>query len=285
MSPIEHNISFENLNLVAYEWPGEGQPILFVHATGFHARVWNQVIKHLPGKHIFAIDLMGHGQSDTPPIPLTWRQYADNVIATVEQLKLKNIIGVGHSMGGFCITAAAAELPNHFSSIVLIDPVIFDPNSPRHTMQSKAEDLPIARRRNDFSSPEEMQKLLSAKKNFKLWDPEVLKDYCTYGLVKKTDGSNRYELACKPIVEAATYVAPDKRWIFEAIPKIDIPVTVIRARDRTPEDPPLSFGASPTYPKLATLFKHGKDIQLKEFSHFIPMEDPKLTAELILDSE
>ena len=34
-----------------------------VHATGFHGRVWDQVIHHLPGRHVIAVEQRGHGRS------------------------------------------------------------------------------------------------------------------------------------------------------------------------------------------------------------------------------
>ena len=42
----------ENLTYCAYEWEGEGPPILFCHATGFHGRIWDNVIRKLNNKHL-----------------------------------------------------------------------------------------------------------------------------------------------------------------------------------------------------------------------------------------
>ena len=36
--PLCHPLAINGLNLVVYEWPGEGDPSLLVHATGLHAR-------------------------------------------------------------------------------------------------------------------------------------------------------------------------------------------------------------------------------------------------------
>jgi hypothetical protein len=38
---------------------------------------------------------------------------------------------------------------------------------------------------------------------------------------------------------------------------------------------------SPTDPQLAEKFLHGRDVLLREQSHFIPMEVPELVAEYI----
>ena len=50
-----------------FEWRperrGQGPSLCMVHATGFHGRVWDQVIHHLPGRHVFAVEQRGHGRS------------------------------------------------------------------------------------------------------------------------------------------------------------------------------------------------------------------------------
>jgi pimeloyl-ACP methyl ester carboxylesterase len=282
--PIRHTFKSNQLNITAYEWPGDSPPILLLHATGFHARCWDQVIKHLQGKHIYAIDMMGHGSSDKPHLPLDWNQYTDNVIDFIKAFNLTDITGVGHSMGGYLVTEAAAELKGRFKGLVLIDPIIFLPgifNAP----PMDPEDFRIARRRNSFETPQAMFDHLYNKGNFSLWDRQVLLDYSTYGLIPNKEGSG-YELACPPLIEAATYIArmsgKMRNDIYEQVKKIDIPVVVVRARDRSPEESPFSFSSSPTNPQLASIFKQGRDIQFKQMSHFIPMENPKLTADIIL---
>ena len=60
MSPKEQLIRFPDVDLCVFEWgkPG-GQQVLLVHATGFHARCWDQVVAKLPENwHIFALLLM-----------------------------------------------------------------------------------------------------------------------------------------------------------------------------------------------------------------------------------
>jgi pimeloyl-ACP methyl ester carboxylesterase len=61
----EFRINVGDDELSVLEWQGEGDPILLLHATGFHSRCWNQVVEHLPGQHVFAVDLRFHGGSVT----------------------------------------------------------------------------------------------------------------------------------------------------------------------------------------------------------------------------
>src|ERR1043166_8895704 len=47
------------IELAVWEWPGEDPPLLFAHATGFHARCWDQIIRMLPDRRCLAIDEIG----------------------------------------------------------------------------------------------------------------------------------------------------------------------------------------------------------------------------------
>ena len=38
-------VSAGGLRLAVWEWPGAGPPLLFAHATGFHGRMWDHIIR------------------------------------------------------------------------------------------------------------------------------------------------------------------------------------------------------------------------------------------------
>ncbi len=202
--PQQRRLSVNGLQLAVIEW-GEAHadqpPIFFAHATGFHARVWDQVIALLPEFHCFALDQRGHGRSTQPPPPHHWRYFADDVIAVSQQLGLSRAIGVGHSIGGHAITAAAARQPDLFSRLLLIDPVIL----PEQAYVGVVElEHYTAKRRNEWNSPDEMFDRFKDRPPFNAWKPQVLRDYVDYGLLPNPNGAG-YVLACAPAFEAATY--------------------------------------------------------------------------------
>ena len=98
---------------------------------------------------------------------------------------------------------------------------------------------------------------------------------------KKADGTG-VELACPPEIEASIYKAASGLDIYDRVRTIRAPVTVIRAKQRTPGPRDMTdFSASPTWDRLAGEFTHGRDVFLPDLTHFIPMQDPKLTADYI----
>src|SRR5260370_13141450 len=119
--PSERKLPINGLNITVWEWPGDGAPILFCHATGFHGRCWDRVIRRLAGRHCYAIDFRGHGRSGKPDPPFLWRSFGEDLAELARQLGLKHAIGVGHSMGGHALTLAAALAPAAFSRLLLLD--------------------------------------------------------------------------------------------------------------------------------------------------------------------
>lgn len=281
--PLAHKIVVGDLALAAYEWPGEDDPILLVHATGFHARCWRRVVHYLPGRHVYALDMPSHGYSDRKEPPYDWTHFGDDICGAIEGLGLQRVLGVGHSMGGHALVVAAAKLQERFRGLVLLDPVIVDPEHERH-FRIPAGQHPIARRRNRWHSAEEMFDAFRNREPYSRWDPAVLRDYCRYGLVPSPDGEGM-ELACPPNLEAEVYAGMHMEDIYRAIGKIVLPVDVIRARARRPDDQPFDFSPSPTWPRLAGCFANARDEQLADRSHFIPMEMPRWTAERVLRFE
>ena len=181
-------------------------------------------------------------------------------------------------MGGHAVTVAASLHPSAFSALVLFDPVI---RAKDQYLGPWGKTGFVAKRRNQWASPQEMFERFGSRPPFDAWDRGVLLDYCNYGLEPAGDG---YILACPPAIEASIYEnssVPESN-IYPEIARIRIPVHVVRAgRYR---DPANVMGTSPTAADLAANFACGADTLLLEHSHFIPMEAPELAAKLIADT-
>lgn len=265
------------IELAAWEWPGDGPAILFAHATGFHGRVWDEVIRRAPGRRAIAVDLRGHGRSGKPGPPYCWTDFGRDLAALAEEMGLDGATGVGHSMGGHAVTLCATLRPETFSRLLLVDPVIFPPEvyaDPRRTDAAY-----IARRRNEWASPEEMIERFRARPPFSAWRPETLRDYCEYALLRDGKG---WLLACPPAIEASIYTAskaPEAN-LDPLLGRIEAPVTVVRGGIAWRREV-FDLAASPTDPLLASRFPRGKDVLLEGRSHYIPMETPELVAEML----
>ena len=272
---------FVNVNggpLAVFEREGAEPPALFAHATGFHARCWNQIIARIPDRRCVAFDMRGHGLSFKPEPPYRWRQFGEDSAVLVRKLGLHGATGVGHSMGGHSLALAAALVPEAFAELILVDPVIM----PRSLYTGRPRELHFARKRRDkWKSADEMFNSFKDRPPFRSWDRATLRDYCDYGLLP--DPANQaYVLACPPEIEASIYEAStlNDGNIYDQLCKIGAPVTVIRAPRFMPAEGPMDMTASLTAPDLAGAFRHGRDIEVAH-SHFIPMEAPQLIADFV----
>src|SRR5205085_5626900 len=117
--------------LAVWDWPGDeasdAPPLLFAHATGFHGRCWDRIIRAFPGRRAIAPDCRGHGRSSKPEPPCLWRDFGRDLAAVAEHLNLRDVIGIGHSMGGHLTVQAAALRPETYRALLLLDPTIYPP--------------------------------------------------------------------------------------------------------------------------------------------------------------
>jgi pimeloyl-ACP methyl ester carboxylesterase len=285
----ENYIQVGDVSLCWFEWgkafAGQGTTLL-VHATGFHARCWDQTIRHLPDRHVIAVEMRGHGRSDNTG-PITWEALSQDLAGFVEALDLRDLVAAGHSMGGYCLTHAAAMMPERFQRLVLIDPVIMEPASYRADTNQQASYLddagrhPVAKRRNHFDSVAAMVANFTGRGGFAVWEDAVLQDYCEYGLLPSPSGEGSV-LACPPEVEAAIYMGSGSTDIYGELRRVVMPVTVLRAFREDGPRTEMNFSLSPTYPGLASLLPDAKDVYLPELTHFMPMQAPALVAQYLM---
>jgi pimeloyl-ACP methyl ester carboxylesterase len=268
------------IELAVHEWAsgGEGVPLVFAHATGFHGRVWGAIVEAFADHPAYAIDLRGHGLSRAGPIT-DWRILAADVADFLGQAGLSGVVGIGHSMGAHTLLQVAADNPGRFSRLVLFDPVILAPayygdGTPFYTADNPH---PAIRRKRDFASPEAMIERFAARDPYDLFAPRVFEDYCRYGLVPAASGDGM-ELACAPEVEASVYASSRSNGaILEAARQVDIPVLVVRALHTDLEN----FKSSPTWPELAAILPQGHDLYRPDMTHFHPFQNPADATRII----
>lgn len=285
--PKLHHIPVDGLSLAGFEWRaalrGSAPTLWMAHATGFHGRVWDQVIHHLPGRHVYAVEQRGHGRSGGSDFH-SWADFGRDQAAMAAALDLQGAVGVGHSMGAHALVQAAAFEPQRFSRLVLIDPVIRAPADYHQPPVAPGTLHPSAQRKSRFASAQEMFERFADRPPYSVFDTQALHDYCQHGLQPADDGQG-FELACKPEFEGRIYpMALGNAGIYASIRALQIPVLVLRARPQDPNVKPWDALGTPTWPPLAQEFRHGRDLQLMDKTHMLPMEDPALVARLIGDT-
>lgn len=114
---LVNNIEFNYID------KGIGDPIIFLHGVWMSSIFFQKQIDELSKYHrVIAIDFRGHGLSENTNYGHTVTQYAADVKAIIDQLKLKEIVFVGWSMGAFVIWDYIEQFESHnIKATVIID--------------------------------------------------------------------------------------------------------------------------------------------------------------------
>lgn len=82
------------------DW-GTGKPVLFTHAWGLNADIWEYQLVELAdqGLRCVAYDRRGHGRSSDPGRGYDYDRLADDLAAVINRLDLTDVTLVAHSMG------------------------------------------------------------------------------------------------------------------------------------------------------------------------------------------
>jgi pimeloyl-ACP methyl ester carboxylesterase len=156
---VHYNVSY----LVQGAEYGTDGAIVLLHDFPAGAFAWESLLPHLTGlkRAVYAIDMLGYGQSDHPwPADTSVWGEADILSFLLDRLNLTNIVLVGHGFGGGVAQILATRLQRErVASLVLIDTICylyaFAPDWPLPEME-KLQDIDAPK----HVSVEDLQKQL-----------------------------------------------------------------------------------------------------------------------------
>lgn len=102
---------------------GRGAPVVLVHGLPGSAWDWRHTTEALAarGRHVFAYDRVGYGHSDPrPDDAFTVARNAEELVALLEALDLRDVTVVGWSYGGGTAILAAHRDPSRMARLVLV---------------------------------------------------------------------------------------------------------------------------------------------------------------------
>jgi len=123
---------------IAYSSCGEGDTsLLFVHGWCINKQYWEPQVKDFcPSYKVVTIDLSGFGQSGKNRTEWNFDEYTEDIRAVIEQLSLKNVILIGHSMSGDIILNVSNKHPDLVAGIVGVDN-LHEPGAPQTAAQQE----------------------------------------------------------------------------------------------------------------------------------------------------
>lgn len=104
-----------------FDSDNSGQPLLFLHGTGCDASDWRVVIKELSQNvRCIALNFRGHGQSTVPIQAFSLSDLTDDVLHLIGDLRLQEVVIVGHSLGGM-VAMEVARCSSGVAGLVLLE--------------------------------------------------------------------------------------------------------------------------------------------------------------------
>ena len=107
---------------LAYYVYGEGQPtLIFLVAWIWTAEFWQPQVNYFSQNFkMVTIDMRGTGESDKPAGDYTLDLYADDLDSIIEELKEKNVVLIGESIGASIAIKYVTKYPGKVSKLVLV---------------------------------------------------------------------------------------------------------------------------------------------------------------------
>ncbi|CAG9839172.1 unnamed protein product [Diabrotica balteata] len=120
---------------LSFNTESQKTPLVLLHGLGSGVALWCLNLDTFANtRPVYAIDVLGFGRSSRPTFSQFSKEAEKQMIRSIEEwrkeLKLKDFILLGHSMGGFLAASYSISYPNRVKHLILADPWGF-PERPR----------------------------------------------------------------------------------------------------------------------------------------------------------
>lgn len=274
----------ENVQIPLLDYGGEGPELLFLHANGYPPACYRPLLARLAGDfHVTAMLQRPLWPGSKPEDIRDWTPLTDDLLRYLDAHRTGPLACVGHSLGGIVALRAALREPERFSSLVLLDPVLFPPYFIRFWQVIFALGLgyrlhPLINgakyRRRQFDNLERLYNGYRRKSVFKYFDDDALRAYVE-GIACQTDSGN-YQLCYSVDWEMRIYVTGVWRDmdLWRGLPKLRAPMLIIRGAE-----------TDTFWEKTGMLVKRkqprARVEALEKSTHLLPLERPNEVHELI----
>ena len=181
------------MKLALHEWGETGDPrVVCLHGVRNHGGHFGLLAEALPGFHVLAPDLLGHGSSSYEP---PW-DIGTHVDAIAETVGASPAVLIGHSFGGRLAFELAARAPELMPKLVLLDPAILLPG---HVALAAAENARIDK---SYVSFDELIERRYEESQLQRAPRELVVEDLASHVVLDEDGRCRYRYCLSAVVAA-----------------------------------------------------------------------------------
>jgi pimeloyl-ACP methyl ester carboxylesterase len=239
---------------IIFDVCGSGEPaVVLVHGWSCDSSYWRDQLEPLSRHYrVITLDLAGHGDSGAERREWTIASFGSDVATVVAHLGLRDVVLVGHSMGGDVVLEAARQLAKRVRGIVWVD---------------------TYNQLNRFSTPQQVRaRMAPFETNFV---------QTTRQFVRRMFAANADAMLIERVVADMSAAPPhvalaamQSAWTYGShvpglLRSLGIPIAAIN-----PEDPASD---------LKSMHEHGIDVTcISGAGHFVMMEQPQRFNECLL---
>lgn len=131
-------LQFKNIQ-VHYTSIGKGSVIVLLHGFLGNLSMWKEIVPELAKKNrVIAIDLLGHGQTGNLGYIHTMEDQAKMVKFVIQNLKLRRVTLIGHSMGGYVALVFSDLFPKNTKGFCLLNSTAYPDSEEKKTGRERA---------------------------------------------------------------------------------------------------------------------------------------------------
>lgn len=256
---------------------GRGAPLVFAHANGYPPGAYRQLLEPLT-EHCAVTGyrhrpLWQAGATQPAPARANWRQFAADLVDTLERSSGAPVWMVGHSLGAVVSMLAAVRAPQLFRGLILLDPVFLPSRQAVGLALTPVKGLrrmPLVRktllRPSRFPDQQAAFDFHRGKRAFAGMSDEALWDYVRAGTRPGQGGE--LELAWSPGWEAAVYASVPLVW--PRLLRLKVPTLGLRGETS-------DILGEPAMRRWARL-QPAAQLETRPGGHLFPLEYPRETA-------
>ena len=107
---------------VNYSSVGKGTAVVLLHGFLENKTMWKPFISKLSKQNkVVTIDLLGHGRTGCLGYVHTMEDMAEEIKGVLSHLRLRRVVLIGHSMGGYVALAFAEKFPEMVKGVCLMN--------------------------------------------------------------------------------------------------------------------------------------------------------------------
>lgn len=133
-----NQLAYKNTK-ISYTDDGKGTAVVLLHGFLENKAMWDKYVTSFSKSHrVITIDLLGHGETECLGYVHAMEDQADMVYAVLIYLRLRKVVLVGHSMGGYVGLAFAELYPDYVKGMVLLNSTARADSDERKTNRDRA---------------------------------------------------------------------------------------------------------------------------------------------------